>query len=326
MSTETRMDAPAPDRATLQPAPLATALPEGSDQHGLESTLDLLAGMDLARSPEQDVARALELMVTHAEFPCLGAKSVFRRGGLAHVVLDDMTDPDVPARLLEQLRAFAGDIEGEKGFHSFIATFRGPVPTDEATFEAALFQLLQRLHDADDESWADGVGTDPNDPHFAFSAGGTAYFIVGLHPAASRVARRAPLPTLVFNPHDQFEELRAEGRFDHMRSTIRRRDVDLQGFVNPMVADHGDSTEALQYSGRQHPAGWQPPLEVHVDPEADTTGTTTRIGGRTGHAGTGHSTDRSTDRSTTTSAGSGSRCPFGHHATDQANHQPGEQG
>ena len=98
------------------------------------------------------------------------------------------------------------------------------------------------------------MGSDPNDPHFAFSAGGTAYFIVGLHPAASRVARRAPLPTLVFNPHDQFEELRAEGRFDGMRTTIRRRDEDLQGFVNPMVADHGDSTEALQYSGRRHAA------------------------------------------------------------------------
>ena len=107
------------------------------------------------------------------------------------------------------------------------------------------------------------MGSDPNDPHFAFSAGGTAYFIVGLHPAASRVARRAPLPTLVFNPHDQFEELRAEGRFDGMRTTIRRRDEDLQGFVNPMVADHGDSTEALQYSGRRHTAGWEPPLEVH---------------------------------------------------------------
>jgi len=131
------------------------------------------------------------------------------------------------------------------------------------------------------------------------------------------VARRAPLPTLVFNPHDQFEELRAEGRFDHMRSTIRRRDVDLQGFVNPMVADHGDSTEALQYSGRQHPTGWQPPLEVHVDPEPERAGST-RIGGRTGDAGTDHST--------TISAGSGSGCPFGHHATEQANDQPGEQG
>ncbi|GAA2747693.1 hypothetical protein GCM10009868_38210 [Terrabacter aerolatus] len=251
------------DTRTAAPTPAGTAgLRSPDEHHGLETTLDLLARMDLAHASEADVLRAMELMVTHAEFPCLGAKSVFRRGSVAHVVLDDMDDPDVPARLLERLQAFAADIDGESGFHSFIATFRGPLPTTEADFEASLFGLLQRLHDADDRSWADGVGSDPNDPHFAFSAGGSAYFIVGLHPAASRVARRAPLPTLVFNPHGQFEELRAEGRFDGMRTTIRRRDEDLQGFVNPMVADHGDSTEALQYSGRRHAAGWEPPLDV----------------------------------------------------------------
>jgi len=256
MSTETRTQAPTPP--TTAPGLLAP-----DERHGLETTLDRLAGMDLAHASDDDVVRALELMVTHAEFPCLGAKSVFRRGSVAHVVLDDMSGPDVPTQLLERLAAFAGSIEGESGFHSFIATFRGPLPSDESAFESALFGLLQRLHDADDSSWADGVGSDPNDPHFAFSAGGTAYFIVGLHPAASRVARRAPLPTLVFNPHDQFEELRAEGRFDGMRTTIRRRDEDLQGFVNPMVADHGDSSEAMQYSGRHHQGGWEPPLDVH---------------------------------------------------------------
>jgi len=257
MSTDTRTQAPTPTETVRLDVP-------DDQHHGLETTLDLLADMDLAHASEADVVRSLELMVTHAEFPCLGAKSVFRRGNLAHVVLDDMASPDVPDQLLERLRAFASAIEGEGGFHSFIATFRGPLPASEADFEASLFGLLQRLHDADDESWAPGVGSDPNDPHFAFSAGGSAYFIVGLHPAASRVARRAPLPTLVFNPHAQFEELRAEGRFDGMRTTIRRRDEDLQGFINPMVADHGDSTEALQYSGRHHASGWEPPLEVNT--------------------------------------------------------------
>ena len=179
-----------------------------------------------------------------------------------------MDDPVTPGRLLEGLATFASDIVDEPGFHSFIASFRGPVPEDEAAFERSLFTLLQRLHDADDETWAPGVGSDPNDPHFAFSVGGTAYFIVGLHPGASRVARRAPLPTLVFNPHDQFEELRAEGRFEGLRSSIRRRDEDLQGYLNPMVADHGDRTEALQYSGRHHGDGWEPPLEVRQPAEA----------------------------------------------------------
>src|SRR6476660_5036924 len=284
MTTDTRTQAPAAESAMLP------ATPDMPEHHSLETTLEMLAGMDLAHASEADVVRGMELMVTHAEFPCLGAKSVFRRGSVAHVVLDDMADPDVPAQLLERLQAFAAEIEGEGGFHSFIATFRGPLPTSEAAFESSLFDLLQRLHDADDESWADGVGSDPNDPHFAFSAGGSAYFIVGLHPAASRVARRAPLPTLVFNPHGQFEELRAEGRFDGMRTTIRRRDENLQGSINPMVADHGDSTEALQYSGRRHPAGWEPPLDVkpasdrlddeHLDHTQDDPDTDTHQGNR----------------------------------------------
>src|SRR5690349_15023252 len=103
MSTDTSIDARTPAEATV--------LPAVEEHRGLESTLDLLARMDLATAPEGDVVRALELMVTHAEFPCLGAKSVFRRGGMAHVVLDDMNDPDVADDLLQRLRAFASDIE-----------------------------------------------------------------------------------------------------------------------------------------------------------------------------------------------------------------------
>ncbi|NUO35575.1 MAG: YqcI/YcgG family protein [Dermatophilaceae bacterium] len=250
--------------ASSPPQEVRTEAPP--EEHGLETTLDTLHAMDLQHAPEQDVVRAMELMVTHAEFPCLGAKSVFRRGSVVHAVLDDMDAPDTPQVLLERLTRFAHDIDGEDGFHSFIATFRRPEHDDEAAFEASLFALLQRLHDADAETWAPGVEADPNDPHFAFSAGGTAYFIVGLHPAASRVARRAALATLVFNPHDQFEQLRADGRFDGMRATIRRRDEHLQGSVNPMVADHGESSEALQYSGREHDLDWEPPLEVHPTP------------------------------------------------------------
>ena len=86
------------------------------------------------------------------------------------------------------------------------------------------------------------------------------YFIVGLHPQASRVARRTPLPTLVFNLHEQFEMLRGTGSFERMRDTIRRRDAQLQGEVNPMAADHGDVSEARQYAGRQVEDDWQAPF------------------------------------------------------------------
>ena len=214
---------------------------------------------------DREVLGALEEMVADPAYPCLGAKSVFRRDRVTHVVLDDMDSAATPEALLKHLESFAEGGFDADGFHSFIASFRGPVHTDEAGFERSLFELLQELHDADSAPWAPGVRSDPADPHFAFSVRGTAYFIVGLHPAASRVARRAPLPTLVFNPHEQFERLRAEGRFDGMRTRIRARDEQLQGSVNPMVADHGESSEARQYSGRFHDARWVPPLDVHEE-------------------------------------------------------------
>lgn len=239
------------------------AQPEGTaEPAGLERVLDLMADEHLGTAPEDEICRAMELMVMHVDFPCLGAKSVFRRESVTHLVLDDMDDPSTPRVLLERLTEFAEQTSQSDDFRSFMVTFRGPVPAGEADFETRLYRILQGMHDADEEPWAPGVATDPTDPHFAFSAGGHAYFIVGMHPAASRVARRAPLPTLVFNAHDQFERLREEGRFEGMRETIRRRDEELQGSVNPMAADHGETSEALQYSGRRHDPDWEPPLEI----------------------------------------------------------------
>lgn len=235
---------------------------EADESASLKVLLGLLADQHLESASEDEIAQALDSMVMHAEFPCLGAKSVFRRETVTHIVLDDMDAPDTPGRLLGHLADFAERTAGSDDFRSFMVSFRAPLPTTEADFETSLFGLLQRLHDADEEPWAPGVATDPNDPHFAYSAGGHAYFVVGLHPAASRVARRAPVPTLVFNAHDQFERLREDGRFDGMRETIRRRDEQLQGTVNPMAADHGETSEALQYSGRRHDPDWEPPLEV----------------------------------------------------------------
>jgi FPC/CPF motif-containing protein YcgG len=206
------------------------------------------------------VTAALEEIVLHPDYPCLGARSVFNRERATVVVLDDLATPDSTQRLVEALSRFGADTDRSAGFASLVAVFRSAAPADEAQFEQALWRQLGLLHDADADGWNPDVSPDPSDPHFAFSLAGTAYFVVGLHPAASRIARRTPLPTLVFNLHDQFEELRRSARFERMRDTIRRRDRALQGSVNPMVADHGRSSEARQYSGRRVPDSWTPPV------------------------------------------------------------------
>jgi FPC/CPF motif-containing protein YcgG len=74
------------------------------------------------------------------------------------------------------------------------------------------------------------------------------------------MARRFSHPVLVFNPHEQFTRLRAEGKFEGLRTAIRARDVALQGNVNPNLADFGTESEARQYSGRQTEPSWECPF------------------------------------------------------------------
>ena len=53
-----------------------------------------------------------------------------------------------------------------------------------------------------------------------------------------------------------FERLRAEGRYGKLRAAITARDIELAGSPNPMLAVHGASSEARQYSGRRRGADW----------------------------------------------------------------------
>lgn len=242
--------------------------PTGADPTETPPLADVLseqADQGYAHAAPEDVVGAITEMVAHPEYPCLGARSVFRRDRARIVVLDDMRSRDCVAALSAELRTFGADVDPEDDFASLIATFRAPVPESEEEFEGCLWSVLQTLADIDRQEWAEGVSSDPQNPHFSFSHAGTAFFVVGLHPLASRVARRAPLPALVFNLHAQFEALRESGRFDGMRDTIRRRDEALNGTVNPMVDDYGDSSEARQYSGRAVGPDWTAPLDPHTE-------------------------------------------------------------
>ncbi|WP_353953818.1 YqcI/YcgG family protein [Knoellia sp. S7-12] len=119
------------------------------------------------------------------------------------------------------LRGFGENADLSKGYTSLIAAFGGEPPLTESTFEDRLWATLQHLHDFDDAPWSPEVSDDPTDVDFSFSVGGTAYFVVGLHPHASLEARRTPWPVLVFNLRSQFEELKASGRHDRMRDLFR---------------------------------------------------------------------------------------------------------
>lgn len=148
--------------------------------------------------------------------------------------------------------------------------FDGPDTLSEEAFEAALWERAQSLSDKDvwrGQGYDRAVSADPESAHFSLSFGGEAFFIVGLHPRASRPARRFARPTMVFNLHDQFETLRAQGRYEGMREKILVRDEALAGSRNPMLARHGDASEARQYSGRAVEDGWKCPFHYSGSPE-----------------------------------------------------------
>jgi FPC/CPF motif-containing protein YcgG len=215
--------------------------------------------------------RREELLATVADksFPCVGAKSAMARGTLrtlvCHSIESAWDDVGIHSELLEWVRVY---LEEPGGLRSLAVVFEGPRDLSEERFEAAMWKRLQSLADKDDwrgQPYDRSVSPDPDHPQFSLSFGGAAFFVIGLHPSASRPARRVPRPTLVFNLHDQFERLREEGRYERLRETIVQRDVALSGSVNPMLARFGEMSAARQYSGRVVAKDWRCPFR---DPRA----------------------------------------------------------
>ncbi|MCJ2015031.1 guanitoxin biosynthesis heme-dependent pre-guanitoxin N-hydroxylase GntA [Methylobacterium sp. J-076] len=232
--------------------------------------------MELPRDDrEHPCARAFREFIQDPPFPCVGAKSALSRGRLKIVVARDITSGWDDMRIYPALLAFiVGYRESPDLFQSFAVVFEGPGSITEERFEESLWARAQSLSDKD--SWLgqpyDGsVATDPDNPHFSLSFGGEAFFVVGLHPGASRPARRFPHPVMVFNLHAQFARLRAEGRYEKLRASILQRDEAFAGSANPMLARHGEASEARQYSGRQVDPDWRCPFvpRAEAGPDGD---------------------------------------------------------
>jgi FPC/CPF motif-containing protein YcgG len=218
---------------------------------------------DLRSDLEHRVERAFRAFVLDPRFPCLGAKSAVHLRSYRLEVYHSLGSETDARKLARDIAEFsAASPSDADNFSAFVAVFPHAPPEDEIAFERCLWKQLQLLHQADvmKHEWAEDVSSDPADPEFSFSVSGRAFFVVGLHPRSSRLARRFQWPALVFNPHSQFAHLREGGRFDGLRSAIRSRDTALQGSPNPSLADFGDVSEARQYSGRETPADWSCPF------------------------------------------------------------------
>jgi uncharacterized protein len=206
-------------------------------------------------------------LTLNRQFTCVGAKSAVRQHTYRFGLYPELGSVASAEGLAHDLFTFLREAPSMDGdFTTFIASFERPVTADEPSFEALLWDTLQQLHDLDapHHAWDRTVSADAADPRFSFSFAGTALFIVGLHAASSRATRRFAWPTLVFNPHRQFEELRAQGRYARFQEVIRAAERALQGTLNPMLAEFGRRSEAAQYSGRKVDPGWRCPFHAHV--------------------------------------------------------------
>lgn len=218
-----------------------------------------------AHHAQQELEALLFAHVEARAFPCVGAKAALARGTLQVLACNRIDSAWDDLRIHDGLVRFADAYRHDQAmYRSFAVVFDGPDDLDEAAFEAALWQRAQSLSDKDvwrGQGYDTRVSPDPSNPHFSLSFGGEAFFIVGLHPNASRPARRFARPALVFNLHDQFERLRADKKYEAMREKIMLRDEAVAGSRNPMLSRHGDTSEARQYSGRMVDDGWRAPFD-----------------------------------------------------------------
>ncbi|SRX54307.1 guanitoxin biosynthesis heme-dependent pre-guanitoxin N-hydroxylase GntA [Aequorivita sp. CIP111184] len=193
--------------------------------------------------------------------PCIMANTVFSMNDYELHVHDGFSTKTTAANLLEQLKMYVDNYDfSDNKFKTFIAVFPDAEIVSEVEFENLLWRQLQFIHEKDTEAWDPRVSKNPEDSNFSFSIGGRAFYVVGMHPKSSRMARRAPYPTLVFNLHWQFEKLREMGAYQKVRDKIRERDTALQGNINPVLEDFGQSSEARQYSGRSVGKAWKCPF------------------------------------------------------------------
>lgn len=223
---------------------------------------------DVNLIPAPNIRKRFLDFIAADSYPCVGAKSALARGSLETHEYGTLGDHRNDRPILEGLSQFVTMMEGnacsEEIVNSYVAIFHGPFDMDEFRFESSMWSQLWRIHKLDTLAGnhpAEDVSSDPRSPRFSLSLAGHPFFLIGLHPYASRLARRFSHPVLVFNSHRQFEKLRGDRRYGKMQAAIRSRDIELQGSMNPNLADFGEASEARQYSGREVEDDWKCPFD-----------------------------------------------------------------
>ncbi len=193
----------------------------------------------------------LKQQIHNKNFSCLAAKKAFMGQKIFHYDFKNPFSWKEIEDFIIQLKEFVHEQEGTF-FKIVLCSFSYLLIGDEEDFHAFTWQFLNKLHEVDivnGNSWVPGYSYDTNNDNFAFCMSNKAFFVVGMHPKSSRISRQMTPPCIAFNLHEQFIALRERGDFYKFQKGTRKREERLQGSLNPNLSDHGNDSEAKQYSG-----------------------------------------------------------------------------
>jgi FPC/CPF motif-containing protein YcgG len=211
----------------------------------------------------KQVEGEIKKLLTQKNYPCTPALRSFNRGeyqvGLYKGFGKGLKCADLRQDLLYYIQK---QRETMSPYLTFWAVYDDPKKMTEDDFEINLWNELSFLTSEDMRGidWPENKNSNPDDKDFSFCLGGEAFFVVGLHPQSSRIARQFKWPTLIFNLFSQFELLKIQGSFFPAVRNSRARDTKLQGSPNPMAVKHGEVWESIQFSGKENPSSWKCPF------------------------------------------------------------------
>ncbi|MEO6583048.1 MAG: guanitoxin biosynthesis heme-dependent pre-guanitoxin N-hydroxylase GntA [Ferruginibacter sp.] len=215
---------------------------------------------------QKEVAKEYTRFLRNRDYPCVAARAAAEKQTIKTFSAGNMACPTDDKAILDFLYVFVDNYRISEGvFHSAAIIFEQPALMDDEMFDKLMWQRLQSLADLDAALYPfdKRVSNSVTSENFSFSLKSEAFFILGLHPGSSRISRQFTYPALVFNPHAAFDLLRSNGQYEKMKAIVRKRELHFSGSLNPMLDDFGKTSEVYQYSGKEHPADWQCPLQIN---------------------------------------------------------------
>ena len=158
---------------------------------------------------EETVDLEIKRLLHHKTYPCIAALQSYTRKDYCLKVYENfggaLHRPDLRTDLLKYIEEYERNLSP---YFTFWAVFKDVSNLSEDQFENSMRREMASL---------------PID--------GRHFFVVGLHPASSRLSRRFPWPALVLYTFDQFESFKAK---------------------NQMVALYQDLWESTQFKGYEY--------------------------------------------------------------------------